>query len=93
MADAARQRLGLERIVLTDADLAEVERRAAAGGTALDDALRELPDDMRRALLARVVEEREYRDIAEELGCSEQVIRQRVHRGLRRLRTRMEAHR
>jgi RNA polymerase sigma-70 factor (ECF subfamily) len=48
--------------------------------------LAELPEPTRRALLARVVEERAYHEIAAELDCSELVVRQRVHRGLSRLR-------
>lgn len=88
--DAARLRLGTEPTPLTDADLAAVEDRAAAGGDALAAALSALPEPTRRALLARVVEEREYPDIAAELACSEQVVRQRVHRGLARLRAGLE---
>jgi RNA polymerase sigma factor (sigma-70 family) len=88
--DEARQRLGAEPTPLTDADLVAVEDRAAAGSEALDAALADLPESMRRALLARVVDEREYPDIAGELGCSEHVVRQRVSRGLARLRTGLE---
>ena len=36
--------------------------------------------------LERLVEEREYGEIAARLECSEQVVRQRVHRGLKTLR-------
>jgi RNA polymerase sigma factor (sigma-70 family) len=85
--DAARRRLRLEPVVLDDADLAAVEERADAGRTALAARLDALPEPTRRALVARVVDEREYGDIAAELACSEQVVRQRVHRGLRTLRT------
>jgi DNA-directed RNA polymerase specialized sigma24 family protein len=35
----------------------------------------------------RVLGERDYADIAGVLGCSASVVRQRVSRGLRRLRT------
>jgi RNA polymerase sigma factor (sigma-70 family) len=88
--DAARRRLGAEPTPLTDADLLAVEERAAAGSDALQAALADLPEPTRRALLARVVEEREYPDIAEELECSEHVVRQRVSRGLARLRAGLE---
>ena len=37
-------------------------------------------------LRGRVVDEREYRELAEQLSCSEQLVRQNVSRGLRRLR-------
>lgn len=91
--DRARRKLGLEPVVLDDGDLAAVEERAEAGGPALAAALEGLADDVRAAVLARVVDERSYRDIAVELDCSEQVVRQRVHRGLRRLRTQLEEER
>ena len=88
--DAARQALGLEPIALEDAALARVEERAAAGGPKLAKLLATLPDDTRRALLARVVDERGYDEIASAMRCSEQVVRQRVHRGLVRLRAGLE---
>jgi RNA polymerase sigma-70 factor (ECF subfamily) len=88
--DGARRQLALEPIVVEDADLAQVENRAAAGGPALDAALAQLPEATRRALLARVVEERDYHEIAAELACSPQLVRQRVHRALSRLRARLE---
>jgi RNA polymerase sigma-70 factor (ECF subfamily) len=90
--DAARRRLGAEPTPLTDADLLAVEERAVAGSAALQAALDALPEPTRRALVARVVEEREYPDIAGELACSEHVVRQRVSRGLARLRARLEEH-
>ncbi|HWH10376.1 MAG TPA: RNA polymerase sigma factor [Solirubrobacteraceae bacterium] len=88
--DAARRRLGMEPVVLDDADLDAVGQRAGAGGELLDAALEALPELTRRALVARVVDERDYREIARDLDCSEQVVRQRVHRGLARLRTGLE---
>ena len=88
--DAARRRLGTEPTPLTDADLLAVEERAAAGGPELEAALAALPEPTRRALMARVVEERDYPDIASELACSELVVRQRVSRGLARLRAQLE---
>jgi RNA polymerase sigma factor (sigma-70 family) len=87
---SARRRLGIEPTPLDDADLVAVEERAAAGSEPLDTALAALPDPTRRALLARVVEERGYPDIAAELECSEHVVRQRVHRGLAQMRTSLE---
>ena len=88
--DAARRRLQVEPASLTDDDLAAVEERAAAGAEPLRAALDALPAAMREALLARVVEERPYPEIAAELECSEHVVRQRVHRGLARLRAGLE---
>jgi len=48
-----------------------------------------LPVDERAAVSARVIEERDYDDIAQSLGCSEMVVRKRVSRGLTRLRARL----
>jgi RNA polymerase sigma-70 factor (ECF subfamily) len=84
--DAARRRLGMEPVVLDDEDLERVEERAAAGSAPLVRELAGLTEETRTALLARVVQEREYEQIAADLRCSEQVVRQRVHRGLARLR-------
>ncbi len=86
VADAARRRLRLEPLIVEDADLRRIEERNTAGEHALSVALAELPEDTRAALLARLVEEQDYGEIAERLRCSEQVIRQRVHRGLKQLR-------
>jgi RNA polymerase sigma factor (sigma-70 family) len=78
----ARRRIGTPLLVLTD-EL--VERIEALGGGALE-LVEELPADQRDAVRARVVDEREYADIAKDLRCSEAVIRKRVSRGLARLR-------
>lgn len=85
--DQARRALRFAPVALEDPDLAAVEERAEAGSIALERLLDELPTDVRQALTARVVDERGYGEIAAELGCSEQVVRQRVSRGLRKLRT------
>jgi len=87
---AARDRLAHEPMMVADRDLELVEERAAGAAARLDRALAELPQDMRDAVVARVVEEREYPDIARELSCSEHLVRQRVSRGLRRLRASLE---
>jgi len=88
--DEARRAIGLAPVALEDADLERVEERAAAGGPQLERALASLPEPIRTALLARVVDERDYDEIAAELQCSEQLVRQRVHRGLARLRAGLE---
>jgi RNA polymerase sigma-70 factor (ECF subfamily) len=86
VADAARRRLGMDPIALDDAALARVEEHAGSGESDLTRALEALPEATRAALLERLVEEREYGEIAARLACSEQVVRQRVHRGLKTLR-------
>jgi RNA polymerase sigma-70 factor (ECF subfamily) len=69
-----RRRLGMERLDLTDADIARIEA---------------LADEQRDAVVAHVVHERSYGDIAGELGTSEAVVRKRVSRGLQTVRRRM----
>jgi RNA polymerase sigma factor (sigma-70 family) len=86
VADAARRRLGMEPIALDDEALARVYEHAGSGESELARALEALPEATRSALLARLVEEEDYGEIAKRLQCSEQVVRQRVHRGLKRLR-------
>jgi RNA polymerase sigma factor (sigma-70 family) len=92
VADQARLRLALEPLVIDDADLARVEEMASAArsSSALDHAVDALPSDQRAAVLARVVGERSYPEIAAEMKCSEMLVRQRVSRGLRSLRTRLK---
>jgi RNA polymerase sigma-70 factor (ECF subfamily) len=87
----ARERLRHEPIALEDADLERVEELASTvSESRLATLLGDLPSEQRTAILARIVDERAYDDIAGELHCSEAVIRQRVHRGLRRLRSGLE---
>jgi RNA polymerase sigma factor (sigma-70 family) len=85
--DRARRALALEPIVLDDAALARVEARAS--GSELDALMAALPAAEREAVEARVLAEDGYAEIAERLRCSEAVVRQRVSRGLRRLRKAM----
>jgi len=83
----ARRRLGMERIDLSDADLARIERLGEG-----DDArvlMDRLAPDQREAIKARVLEERPYHEIAGELDTSEAVVRKRVSRGLAAMRERM----
>ena len=82
--DEARQRLALEPLAVDDDDLARVERLAASGEA--EAALASLPADQRDAVVARVLEERPYAEIATEMHCSELLVRQRVSRGLKALR-------
>lgn len=57
----------------------------------LIEALQELPDDMRQAVLMRYWEELEYEDMAERTGASASALYQRVCRGLKKLREIMES--
>jgi RNA polymerase sigma-70 factor (ECF subfamily) len=70
------RRLGMERIDLTDADIARIE---ALGESAV---LQDLPVAQAEAIRAHVIEERDYGEIAGDLHTSEAVVRKRVSRGL-----------
>jgi RNA polymerase sigma factor (sigma-70 family) len=87
IAGRARRRLGMERLAFDDLALerAEVLADLPALRRSLDVLVEDLPVGERAAVLARVVEEAEYPEIAVALGTSEQAVRQRVHRGLQRL--------
>lgn len=83
----ARLRLGHEPVVLYDADLERVDELASAGRAGdLDRLLGHLSVAEREAITARVLDDRSYSEIAAELQTSEAVVRQRVKRGLGRLR-------
>jgi RNA polymerase sigma-70 factor (ECF subfamily) len=85
--DRARRRLGMERIELTDADIARIE--SLAGDRTASLLVQGLSADQRDAVVAHVVNERSYEEIAGELGTSEAVVRKRVSRGLAAVRRRM----
>ncbi len=87
--DSARRRLGLDPIALNDLALERVEELASIDA-GLPELVASLPEDQREAILQRVVAERPYEDIALEMSCSTSVVRQRVSRGLRTLRSEME---
>ncbi|HEY2789871.1 MAG TPA: sigma-70 family RNA polymerase sigma factor [Gaiellales bacterium] len=88
----ARRRLGLPDVALSGRDLERVEElidferlgRAVARGLA------GLSVRERDAVTLRVVEEREYADVAALLRCSEEAARARVSRALRHLALALE---
>lgn len=81
---SARARFGHRPIVLGSLDLERVDELASLGTTdRLNRLLAQLPVAQRDAILARVLDERSYAEIADEMDCSEAVVRQRVHRGPR----------
>ncbi|HEX5608464.1 MAG TPA: sigma-70 family RNA polymerase sigma factor [Solirubrobacterales bacterium] len=86
VVDYARRRLHCEPLVLDDDALTRVEDLASLD-LPIEQLLAYLPDDLRDAVVARVLEERDYEEIATQLGCSQQVVRKRVSRGLGRLRS------
>lgn len=90
----ARQRLGIPPRALTDHDLERIEELVdLEQGLDAHALVADLPPEQREAVLARVVHERGYGEIAAELDVSEAVVRQRVSRGLSVLRSQMEGER
>lgn len=81
--DASRRRLGMERIAYEQHDLDVLE---LDGESELGRALTRLPEEQREAIEKRVLEDQSYEAIATGIGCSEQVVRKRVSRGLATLR-------
>jgi RNA polymerase sigma factor (sigma-70 family) len=85
----ARRRLALEPLWLDDEDIRRIEE--LAGVPSVDALLDGLSEHEQAAVRGRVLDERSYDEIAIELRCSPAVVRQRVSRGLARLRTSLEA--
>lgn len=85
--DAARRRLGLERLQLDDHAIERIDLLTGQQATA---ALAQLPEDQRAAVEGRVLDQESYEDLAARLRCSQSVVRQRVSRGLKVLRDRLE---
>ena len=82
----ARHRLGLPAGSYDAGDaLARLEATQLRPG--LRRALARLTPEQRTAVTARVVHERDYREIARAEGASEQTVRRRVSRGLRAMQT------
>jgi RNA polymerase sigma factor (sigma-70 family) len=89
--DRARRRLGIPPRALTDRDLERIEELVdLSRGLAASALVADLPEDQRAAVLARVVHERDYSEIAAQLEVSESVVRQRVSRGLAVVRTQLQ---
>jgi RNA polymerase sigma factor (sigma-70 family) len=87
-SERARRRLGMERIPLTAEDDALIR---TCGEEIATRTLADLPPEQRTAIEARVLAERAYADIADQLGTSETVVRMRVSRGLATLRDRLRS--
>jgi RNA polymerase sigma factor (sigma-70 family) len=83
----ARERVGAAALTVEDHDIERILELAASDHGLAGQLLGELPSHEQAAVRARVIEERDYAEIAVELGCSEMVVRKRVSRGLSRLRT------
>lgn len=85
----ARKRLHAEPLVLTDDALERVEALADAERSAevVRELMDRLPAEQHDAIHSHILDERAYEEIARDLRCSQAVVRQRVSRGLRTLRT------
>jgi RNA polymerase sigma-70 factor (ECF subfamily) len=58
----------------------------------INEALEELPDEFRLAVLLADVEELSYREIADIMGCPIGTVMSRLHRGRRLLKSRLYEH-
>lgn len=88
--DRALKALMIQRVELTEHDVADYEELCAAderlGDQGALEALAGLPASQRTAIHERVVDERSYQEIADRHGVTAEVARQRVSRGLASLR-------
>ena len=91
----ARRRLGMPERTVGESDYERIEELIDLEevGSEVRAALSDLPEDQREAVTLRVIDGRPYREVAEELGCTETTARARVSRGLRRIAARLEADR
>lgn len=87
--DVARRRLGMAAVQVDDEAIERIEALLSLDGEVMQ-LLAGLPEPIREAVNGRVVEGRDYREMAESLACSQSLVRQRVKRGLARLRELLE---
>ena len=83
------ERLGRERAIETPGDVEEADQEEAQDRSKLFALVRQLPEDQRRVLELRFMEEKSTHEVAEMLGRSEGAIKQLQFRGLERLRARI----
>jgi len=88
--DRARRRMQVAPLTLTDEALERVEELASRASRDAVQLLESLPEDQRLAVDGRVLHELDYAELAVSLSCSQSLVRQRVSRGLRALRARLE---
>jgi RNA polymerase sigma factor (sigma-70 family) len=84
-----RQKLGITIVGYTDEAWEEAESRIDAAMSGIVEGLDELPRGERDAVIARIVDERDYAEIAESEQAGEAAIRQRVSRGVSKLAKRL----
>lgn len=83
--NATRRKIGMTTRSYSDEAWDRVEARVDSSMSEVVAGLGDLSDEERDAVIARVIQDRDYAEIARELEVSEDVIRQRVSRGLRKL--------
>lgn len=86
---SAMERLGMQQVVMTDGELDRIDEllAAEAAGGAMERALAELPEGQQDVLRMRYLDELPDQMIASRLDVSEEVVRTRASRALRRLRS------
>jgi RNA polymerase sigma-70 factor, ECF subfamily len=91
----ARRRLGMPERTVGERDYERIEELIDLEevGREVRAALSGLPEGQREAVTLRVIDGRSYREVADELGCTEVTARARVSRSLRRIAARLEADR
>jgi RNA polymerase sigma-70 factor (ECF subfamily) len=82
---AARRKLGMARLTYSDEALERVDELLAAEPHRYTNGTAALPPAERDAVVARVIEERDYDEIAAASGSTPAAVRQRVSRGLAKL--------
>jgi RNA polymerase sigma-70 factor (ECF subfamily) len=83
----ARRKLGMPERTVSEDDYDRIEELVDFAAIADDvrAALDDLAEDQREAVTLRVIDGRPYREVADELGCTEPTARARVSRGLKRI--------
>ncbi|MFL5843607.1 MAG: RNA polymerase sigma factor [Solirubrobacteraceae bacterium] len=83
----ALARIGVPVPALTSAEIERIEELAGIAALAprLAEAMGGLPEDQRQAISLRVIKELDYSEISAVLGISEEAVRARVSRGLRKM--------
>ncbi len=82
---AARRKLGMARLTYSDEALERVDELLDAERSVYTNGTAHLPPAEREAVVARVIDERDYDEIAAASGATPAAIRQRVSRGLAKL--------
>ncbi|MBJ7353790.1 MAG: RNA polymerase sigma factor [Thermoleophilaceae bacterium] len=88
----AMQRLRFEPVEIGKDDAEQIEELAqmAEMRAAVERALGSLKPEYRDAVRARILQQKSYADVAREMGTSEDVVRARVSRGLKKLKKELE---